>query len=149
MFFSSQLGENAITISDCIRNTGYRRSEFMILYHMNIGFPFLSEKSKICIDSKEVVSRNKKFEDEAEKWQELLAPTEGYEERVFYHRVRPDSAGKACIELRNDENPHCSYGLRIRYSTEVLDHFVECLAFCAFSMAQEVCTSDWLLLIFL
>ncbi|SLM17400.1 hypothetical protein SPIRO4BDMA_30037 [uncultured spirochete] len=121
----------------------------MILYHMNIGFPFLSEKSKICIDSKEVVSRNKKFEDEAEKWQELLAPTEGYEERVFYHRVRPDSAGKACIELRNDENPHCGYGLRIRYSTEVLDHFVECLAFCAFSMAQEVCTSDWLLLIFL
>jgi hypothetical protein len=121
----SKLGENVIRIDDRIVNAGFRRAEFMILYHMNIGFPFLSETSELTIDSIDVSPKDARYRGEVGSCGRMLPPTQGYEERVFNHRVNPGSDGMTCVSLVNRDGFGNRFGLRIRYTARILDHFVE------------------------
>lgn len=111
--------ENRFEIRDTIENTGDRIEPLEILYHMNIGYPLLSEHSILDIPSKEVIPRNEHAAADLENWMKIHPPVAGYEEKCYYHRF-PDQFGKASVF-----QPTLGVELEISFDASLLDGFVE------------------------
>ena len=110
--------ESRFTISDTIENQGDTESPLMLLYHMNMGYPLLSEHSVVEIPSVSVKPRNDHAAKNIDTCCKMLPPTPCYEEECFYHSF--DAEGKAAIY-----NPDIHKGLTISFDPKSLDCFTE------------------------
>lgn len=110
---------NAFTITDRIENVGGETSPLMVLYHMNMGYPLLSETAEVYVPAETVVPRNAHAAEDLDTWNKILSPTPGFEEQCYYHEFgsRP---GLAAIF-----NPALGFGLKISFDTASLDCFTE------------------------
>lgn len=77
--------DNSFSIKDKIVNEGDEDYPTCILYHMNMGYPLLSEKAVLDIPSFKVKGRTLLAEKEIDKWNEIIEPQANYEERCYYH----------------------------------------------------------------
>lgn len=111
--------ENVFSICDTVTNTGDRTEPFMILYHMNMGYPLLDEDSIVTIPSTEVKARDDHAAEDIGNWMRMEKPTAGYQERCYYHKFS-GAEGKASIR-----QPKLGIGLTIGFDAEKLDGFVE------------------------
>ena len=111
--------ENTFTIHDRIENTGDKREPMEILYHMNMGYPLLSEDSIITIPAKEVIPRDDHAAEDLSNWMHMEKPTAGYQERCYYHKF----AGKD--GMASISQPSLGTKLTIQFNAEELDGFVE------------------------
>jgi len=109
---------NKIIIEDTIQNIGDQKTPCMILYHMNIGYPLLSENSILDIPSDEVVPRNEHAAKDIDTWNKIIKPQKGFEEQCYYHFFEDE--GKATIF-----NPDINKGLEINFDPNLLNYFVE------------------------
>ena len=91
----------------------------MLLYHMNMGYPLLSERSVVDISSTEVKPRNEHAAKDLDTWANMLPPTPGFEEQCYYHH-HFDREGRASIY-----NPDIRKGLSISFDPQELNHFTE------------------------
>lgn len=110
---------NQIIIEDCIENCGDKKAPIMILYHMNIGYPLLSEKSELYIPSNNVIARNEHAQKDLDKWNIINEPEPNFIEQCYYHQFTNEE-GVAGIY-----NPDIDKGLVIKFNTNVLDYFVQ------------------------
>ncbi|MRY42703.1 aldose 1-epimerase family protein [Clostridium beijerinckii] len=110
--------ENTIEIEDTIENRGSKKVPCMILYHMNIGYPLLSEESELKIPSIKIEARNEHALKEIRNWNKILEPRREFEEQCYYHYFNDE--GKASIY-----NPDIKKGLEISFDPKSLDNFVE------------------------
>ncbi len=44
--YRAEMGASFFTMQDVVENRGYLPAEHMLLYHMNIGYPFVDEGSE-------------------------------------------------------------------------------------------------------
>ena len=112
------LEENKITIRDKVVNRGDRETPVMVLYHMNMGYPLLSETAQLYIPSVEVQPRNAHAADGLQEWMQVDAPRAGFEEQCYFHKFAKE--GKAGIF-----NPRRGVGLMIRFDAEELPYFTQ------------------------
>ena len=110
--------ESKFVISDTVENQGDTKSPVMILYHMNMGYPLLSENSVVQIPSESVKPRNDRAAEDLSTWHKMLPPTPNFEEQCYFHSF--ESEGKASIY-----NPDIRKGLTISFNPKYLDHFTE------------------------
>lgn len=115
---SCSLSENRITIRDTVENTGSEKSPLMLLYHMNMGYPLLSENARLYLPSDQVVPRNEHAAKGMNSWNQLQMPEAGYVEQCYYHTF--GEAGMAAIY-----NPDIKKGLVIRFDPKVLPCFTQ------------------------
>ena len=106
------------TVSDVIENQGDTESPLMVMYHMNMGYPLLSENSVVEIPSIEVTPRNEHAAEDLATWNKILPPTPNFEEQCYYHKM--GSVGQASIY-----NPDIRKGLVISFDPKTLDHFTQ------------------------
>ncbi len=109
---------NTITIKDRIVNRGDTESPVMVLYHMNMGYPLLSEKAKVYIPSCRVMARNERAKEGIETWRQMLPPTPGFEEQCYFHKFE----GKGVAGIYN---PDIGQGLVITFDADSLQYFTE------------------------
>lgn len=109
---------NEITIRDTIENRGDKACPAMILYHMNMGYPLLSEKAQVRIPSVKVRPRNAHAAEDIDTWDQMLKPQPQFEEQCYYHSFEKD--GRASIY-----NPDIGQGLAITFDAESLKFFTE------------------------
>jgi len=123
--YSFTMGENTIHLHDHITNLGDKREPFFLLYHINIGYPFLSKTTKIRIGDRtgNIGCQDESYAGEASRWNVLSDPVKGYHERVFYHLLRKKK-GIADVSLTN-EIGDTALGLHISFPLEELNHLVE------------------------
>ncbi len=100
--------ENVFTIADTVTNFGEAEEPIMLLYHMNMGYPLLSESSELYISSDRVIPRTEKAAKNLDTHLQLLPPQPGYEEECFFHQF--DAERKAMIF-----NPDIGLGLSITF----------------------------------
>ena len=74
------LDKNEIYMTDKIKNIGAEDAPLEVLYHCNMGYPLLSEKSKVIVPSSEVVPRNEHAKEGIENCLVMEKPQKGYEE---------------------------------------------------------------------
>ena len=110
--------ENEFTVSDTVENQGDTESPVMLLYHMNMGYPLLSENAVVEIPSVSVKPRNAHAAEDLDTCCKMLPPTPGFEEQCYFHSFEKE--GKASIY-----NPDIRKGLTISFDPSKLDHFTE------------------------
>jgi galactose mutarotase-like enzyme len=119
---STAMGENAITIRDEVANLGARRSPLMMLYHINAGFPLLSESAVLTGRVESTAPRNAEASQGLGTWSRCQPPTAGYVEHCFFHDVAPDADGLARMTLRN---PGSGLAMEVAYGKAGLPYFTQ------------------------
>ncbi len=112
------LERNDIEITDTVFNIGSNPSPLMILYHINIGYPLLSEQSELTIPSSTVIPRNEHANKDLSTWNKIIPPTPGFEEQCYYHNFEGESIAQII-------NQPLNCGLRISFDKESLDSFTQ------------------------
>ena len=79
---------NALIIDDTVKNLAFTDAEYVLLYHVNYGYPFLDEVLQMDIPA----IKSEPLTQIAEKRQEdmfrITAPVDGGDEDVYYHTLR-------------------------------------------------------------
>ena len=98
---STAMGDNSITVEDVVTNRGVRPSPLMVLYHINIGFPLVSEDA--VLDAKVIATtpRNEDAQKGIADWAKCQRPTPGIVEQCFYHDIEAGADGMARMTMRN------------------------------------------------
>jgi hypothetical protein len=117
-----ELGGNRIAVHDLVENLGVAESPLMLLYHINLGFPFLDETSELVAEPHPVEPRDAAAEPGLQEWMRFQKPTPGYAEQVFYHDLPADKNGWAGIQLVNRPR---KLGLRVRFQKATLPNLVQ------------------------
>lgn len=119
---STAMGDNSIAICDEITNLGVRSSPLMLLYHINAGFPLLSENSVVEGRVKQTTPCTENAATAVGEWNRCQKPAGGYVEQCFSHDVETDLDGMARMTLRNPE-----YGLamEVAYRKTELPYFTQ------------------------
>ena len=102
---SSVLGKNKIILHDYIENESNRVQPCMLLYHMNLGYPILSENTRLVIatDTSKMKFASDVAESEKDIYNVFNAPLGGYAERCYFHQVKADKNGNTRVAVINDE----------------------------------------------
>ena len=102
---SSVLGKNKIILHDYIENESNRVQPCMLLYHMNLGYPILSENTRLVIatDTSKMKFASDVAESEKDIYNVFNAPLGGYAERCYFHQVKTDKNGNTRVAVINDE----------------------------------------------
>jgi len=92
-----------LEITDEIENQESRSSDYMVLYHFNFGFPFISERTKLILPEplEPIRPRNEDAEKGLLAWQSLSEPFDCYPEQVFFHKLT-GANGTCTVRLENE-----------------------------------------------
>lgn len=113
--------ENLIQIEDSVENIGSAKSPCMLLYHINMGYPLLSENAIINIPHDSVKARNKHALEDIDNRLVMEKPQQGYEERCYFYDVKAKE-NTAAVGIFN---PDIKRGLVIKYDKSTLDCFTQ------------------------
>lgn len=116
------LGQKTITLTDEIENESFRREPMMLLYHINLGYPFLSPNLKLYIPTRSVTPRDEASEGHEEQYDRMDLPKDNEPEYVFLHDIEQEEDGTACVLAVNEK---LGLGLRLEYTTKYLPYFME------------------------
>ena len=96
-------GSNRIEIRDVIENEGNQPQPMMLLYHMNIGHPILSEHAKLYAASARIEGGSELAQAELSEYDCFHAPIALQEERCYFHKPIAGADGKSGIAVVNEE----------------------------------------------
>ncbi len=96
-------GENEVHIEDIIENQGYEETPLMLLYHMNLGFPLISENSRLVAPIIDTAPRDSEARKGVFDYDFFQPPVYPYNEQVFFHGVSGDEDGNTVVGIVNDE----------------------------------------------
>lgn len=97
-----QSGSDSVWIRDRVQNPLPRPVPWMIQYHMNFGFPLLSEGAVLLIPPGRPEPRDQASASGLSSWDQVEGPQPEYHEQVFRHRQEPDRKGRAACALINE-----------------------------------------------
>jgi hypothetical protein len=121
---TTSLNSISFSVRDVIENQGFRDSPLMVLYHLNFGFPLLTERSQIYCPSQTIEPINALSSRSVDRWSDFDAPEKGIAERVYFHEMRPDPMGKVTVVLVSDsDNPE--FGIALSYDGKALPRFIQ------------------------
>jgi hypothetical protein len=115
-------GKNKVVLHDEIINEGYEDAPCMILYHMNMGFPLVDQGSQLVAPILHTHARDEEAQKGIERFNQFEAPTPGYKEQVFFHKVAVDNEKNTCVGIVNES---MNLGIYIRYNQEELPFFTQ------------------------
>ena len=117
---STRLGSSMLRIDDEVENLDFSPTPLMFLYHVNLGFPILSEESTLLIPTKEVVPMEASVDPKT--FNQFHPPMAEASSQVFYHVVASDPEGRGLVALINEK---LSIGVYIHYSKDQLKNLVQ------------------------
>jgi len=123
---AARLGTSQLSLADCVRNEGFHSTPFMLLYHVNLGFPLVDEKSELLSNSASVRPRDQIAALGVGQYNRFQPPTPGYQEQVFYHTLKSDAEGYAQVALVNRTyGAGQGLGVYLRFRLEEMPHLVQ------------------------
>ena len=117
---STEAGSNAITVRDVVTNRGGQATELQLLYHTNIGRPFLEEGSRFVAPAAEIAPRDPHSAAGGETWDTYAGPVAGFVEEAFFFDLLGDDQNQTQVLLRNAQGDR---GLSLKFSTKQLPCF--------------------------
>lgn len=115
---TAKLGENTIAICDKIENTGFEPTPLMVLYHMNFGYPLVSEHTSLTTNCTGLRPRDADAKAGVDQTLSFSVPVHGYREQVFYR----DAVENSFAALKNAKN---GLSARIAFSGQELPYLVQ------------------------
>jgi len=121
---TTSLHSTALEITDTVTNEGFRETPLMLLYHINLGYPLLTPKSKIYAPSTHADPATDFARESADTWSNFEAPVRHQQERVYFHTMQPNAQNEVTVVLVQDDSKK-DFGLALTYNTENLPEFVQ------------------------
>lgn len=118
----TKLGEHSLTVTDTIENQGFRPEPMMILYHINLGYPFLDEGTQIYMNTRSVIPRDETSRGHETHWNVMPAPKDNEPEYVFLHELSQTPQGTGLVVAWN---PKLRLGLQLEYTKQNLPYFMQ------------------------
>ena len=120
----SRIGDRSLTIEDTVTNFGTAPSPFVILYHINPGFPLLDAGSELTLSAKSCEPYNPGSQAGMKDRLRFALPKQGFTEQDFLHTMSAGRDGYACEVFAN---PKLGDGLAlyIRHKTDTLPFLSE------------------------
>ena len=139
---SSRLFNNEIRVIDTITNQGATRRPFMILYHMNFGYPLVNPESEFIVPIESTVGYDEHAEKRKVKCLEIPQPVNSYVEETYIHNVHSKNNRSGFCIINNKHNPE--YGVSVTYPTDVLHHLGQnnCFREKDYFVAFEPCNNE-------
>jgi len=116
------MSSRVIRIADTVTNHGYAPSPLMMLYHINSGWPLLSETTRLIAPVRSSSYFDPRAEKEADQWSRFDSPVTGYEERCYLHDMKPDTNGDIEVLVLNEV---LGIGMMITYPKCEFPSFIE------------------------
>ncbi len=113
-------GGRAIAIRDEVQNQGASETDLELLYHINVGPPFLEEGSRFECAFEAMSPRDGRAAEGIETFDTYLAPTSGYAEQVYLFETRSDPQGRSTALLKNAAGDR---GFSVDFDTAQLPYF--------------------------
>ena len=79
------VGGKSFTLKDRVVNFGDTTSPVMVLYHINFGYPLLSEDAKVLVNSARVEPRSEHAAKDLDTWNKVIPPQKNFEEQCYFH----------------------------------------------------------------
>ncbi|WP_308799845.1 aldose 1-epimerase family protein [Agromyces silvae] len=99
---SSALGSDTVRIDDVVTNEAFHAQPHMVLYHFNLGWPLLGDRTTIDIPAERVTPRDADAAAGLGEHTVFGAPTPGFREQVFIHRL--GTAEPVQVVVANPDN---------------------------------------------
>jgi len=127
---SAKLGERRFTLHDAVENLGYKRTEHMLLYHINIGFPVVNDNARLIAPTLSATPRDADAEEGKERFAQMQPPTRAFREKVYFHEFATDAEGKVTTAIVNPDGDAGDtsgpgIGVFATYRPEQLPYFIE------------------------
>ena len=116
---SSLRGQNVIWLTDKITNFGNKPSPYTILYHMNFGYPLLSEDAELVIDPLTTIPRDNDAVPGIKDFRNFIKPQQDYNEQVFFHKMKGNDDGETIVMVRNKK---AGVAVSIKFSIKQLPY---------------------------
>jgi hypothetical protein len=94
-------GSNRLVIHDIVTNRAARPAEMQMLYHCNLGPPFLEAGSRVLAPIREMAPRDGRAVEGIETYDTYAAPTVGFAEQVYFYDLLADVRGQTLALLVN------------------------------------------------
>ena len=115
-------GEKTVTVTDVFENEGFRDEPLMLLYHINLGWPFLDEGLRLHIPTRKVTARDADAEGHEAEYDRMDPPKDNEPEYVFIHDLKTDESGDTCAIAVNES---LGLGFKIGWNVRNLPYFME------------------------
>ncbi|MFN3193513.1 MAG: aldose 1-epimerase family protein [Aureliella sp.] len=113
-------GEPEIMVRDQVVNASPNPASAQLLYHVNVGKPFLGQNAKLHLETSRVVARNAHAANDLQSWSQYLGPTAGYSEQVYFSEGNAGEGdwSRAILESAGGDSAFC-----VHYKTDTLPYF--------------------------
>lgn len=99
--YTFPVGENTFTINNIIQNLGFKPEAYMMMLHINFGYPLLSKEATLVIPSASVEARDLDAHKGLEGFCIIDDPSPIYPEQVFFHTLKHNAKNETTIGLIN------------------------------------------------
>ena len=97
----TRLGWPGVEVVDRTENLGASTTPLMQLYHMNFGWPLISEETRLIAQEHTVTPRDAEAAKGVPEWDRFLPPTADFAEQVIYHDLPADGNGFCTMWITN------------------------------------------------
>jgi hypothetical protein len=114
-------GSNRVVIHDVVENRSAQPAEMQMLYHVNVGPPFLEAGSRVLAPIQEMAPLTKRAAEGIDAYETCAGPTTGFAEQVYGYDPLSDNHGRTLALLANAA---ADRALAVRFGRRELPCFV-------------------------
>lgn len=96
----AKVGGASFKVCDKVTNFGDTKAPVMVLYHINFGYPLLSEDARIVVNSAKVEPRSEHAAKDIDTWNKVIPPQPNFEEQCYFHFF---DEKRACAAVENEK----------------------------------------------
>src|SRR5699024_10017323 len=110
-------GSREFVIRDVVTNRAAGVAESQLLYHVNVGAPFLEDGSSFVVPATEITPRDARAAEGSGTWATCGPPELGFAEQVYFVKPVTNERGESFVLLRNKAGDK---GFSVHFQTDHL-----------------------------
>ena len=114
-------GSRRLTVRDVVTNRSDQPGEFQLLYHWNLGPPFLGAGSRVHAPIEALCPRDARAAEGVADWSTCAGPTPGFAEQAYLARLVGDGPGGKTLAMLVD--PTATRAVVLRFQVDQLPCF--------------------------
>jgi len=114
-------GSTRVVVHDVVENRAAQPAEMQMLYHVNVGPPFLEAGSRVLAPIKEMAPLTPRAAQGIDTYETYAGPTTGFAEQVYAYELLADGHGRTLALLANAA---ADRGVAVRFGRRELPCFV-------------------------
>ena len=125
--YRTELGRSGFVMEDVVENRGFLPVEHMLLYHFNIGFPFVDAGAEWIAPfagPPKLLFGEADLGDPA-SWSRFVAPQRNWVQQTFEHDLAPDRDGRVHVAIVNTKLGKEGTGVAVSYDKRAMPHYIE------------------------